>query len=98
MRKEKIVLFLNCNITNMNYYSPLFGLFFEQLFSEIFKSIPQAKDNDLYLLIDELSSIPLPSLSNVIANARKVYVHTWRTSERKPAVRELWSVQCQKYS
>ena len=55
----------------MNYYSPLFGLFFEQLFSEIFKSIPQAKDNDLYLLIDELSSIPLPSLSNVIANARK---------------------------
>ena len=71
MRKEKIVLFLNCNITNMNYYSPLFGLFFEQLFSEIFKSIPQAKDNDLYLLIDELSSIPLPSLSNVIANARK---------------------------
>lgn len=71
MRKEKIVLFLNCNITNMNYYSPLFGLFFEQLFSEVFRSIPQAKDNDLYLLIDELSSIPLPSLSNVIANARK---------------------------
>ena len=71
MRNEKIVLFLNCNITNMNYYSPLFGLFFEQLFTEVFKSIPKKEDNDLYLLIDELSSIPLPSLSNVIANARK---------------------------
>lgn len=71
MKTEKIVLFLNCNISNMNYYSPIFGLFFEQLFTEIFRSIPKDSDNDLYLLIDELSSIPLPSLSNVIANARK---------------------------
>ena len=71
MKSEKIVLFLNCNISNMDYYSPLFGLFFEQLFSEVFRSIPKDSDNDLYLLIDELSSIPLPSLSNVIANARK---------------------------
>lgn len=71
MRSEKIVLFLNCNISNMDYYSPIFGLFFEQLFTEVFRSIPKESDNDLYLLIDELSSIPLPSLSNVIANARK---------------------------
>jgi type IV secretory pathway TraG/TraD family ATPase VirD4 len=71
MRSEKIVLFLNCNISNMDYYSPIFGLFFEQLFTDIFRSIPKESDNGLYLLIDELSSIPLPSLSNVIANARK---------------------------
>ena len=73
MRSEKIVLFLNCNISNMDYYSPIFGLFFEQLFSEVFRVIPKETDNDLYLLIDELSSIPLPSLSNVIANARKYF-------------------------
>lgn len=71
MRGEKIVLFLNCNTAEMEYYSPLFGLFFEQLFTEVFRSIPKESDNDLYLLIDELSSIPLPSLSNVLANARK---------------------------
>jgi len=71
MKNEKIVLFLNCNISNMNYYSPIFGLFFEQLFTELFRTIPKETDNDLYLLIDELSSIPLPSLSNVISNARK---------------------------
>ncbi len=71
MKTEKIVLFLNCNISNISYYSSLFGLFFEQLFAELFRVIPKDTDNDLYLLIDELSSIPLPSLSNVIANARK---------------------------
>jgi type IV secretion system protein VirD4 len=71
MKTEKIVLFLNCNISNINYYSPIFGLFFEQLFTEVFRAIPKETDNDLFLLIDELSSIPLPSLSNVIANARK---------------------------
>lgn len=71
MKTEKIVLFLNCNISNMNYYSPIFGLFFEQMFTEVFGAIPRETDNDLFLLIDELSSIPLPSLSNVIANARK---------------------------
>lgn len=71
MKTEKIVLFLNCNISNMKYYSPIFGLFFEQLFTEVFRTIPKETDNDLFLLIDELSSIPLPSLSNVIANARK---------------------------
>ncbi|PQJ76493.1 type IV secretory system conjugative DNA transfer family protein [Polaribacter glomeratus] len=71
MRTQKMVLFLNCNISNMDYYSPIFGIFFEQLFTEVFRSIPKKADNDLYLLIDELSSIPLPGLSNVLANARK---------------------------
>ncbi|QHI38048.1 Conjugal transfer protein TraG [Kordia antarctica] len=73
MAKEKIVLFLNCGTAEMEYYSPLLGLFFEQLFTELFRSIPKASDNHLYLLIDELSSIPIPSLSKVISNARKYF-------------------------
>ncbi|WP_430410257.1 type IV secretory system conjugative DNA transfer family protein [Kordia sp.] len=73
MAKQKTVLFLNCGTAEMEYYSPLLGLFFEQLFTELFRSIPKASDNHLFLLIDELSSIPIPSLSKVIANARKYF-------------------------
>ncbi|WP_298508149.1 type IV secretory system conjugative DNA transfer family protein [uncultured Kordia sp.] len=73
LAKEKTVLFLNCGTAEMEYYSPLLGLFFEQLFTELFRSIPKSTDNHLFLLIDELSSIPIPSLSKVIANARKYF-------------------------
>lgn len=71
MRKEKIVLFLNCPISDMEYYGVLLGLFFEQLFAEVFRSLPREEDKDIYLLIDEMSSIPLPNLANVFSNARK---------------------------
>lgn len=71
MRKEKIVLFMNCPINDMEYYGVLLGLFFEQLFAEVFHSLPRGEDKDIYLLIDEMSSIPLPNLAIVFSNARK---------------------------
>ncbi len=71
MRKEKVVLFLNCPLSDASYYEVLMGLFFEQLFSEVFDSLPRGNDKDIFLLIDELSSIPMPNLANVISNARK---------------------------
>tara|TARA_R110002072_G_scaffold7503_2_gene40953 strand:+ start:747287 stop:748753 length:1467 start_codon:yes stop_codon:yes gene_type:complete len=71
MRKEKIVLFLNIPLNNMEYYKVLLGLFFEQVFSEVFQSLPRGGDKDIYILCDEMSSIPLPNLANVISNARK---------------------------
>ena len=73
MKEEKIALFLNVNTIDINYYSPLLGLFFEQLFTDTFRTIPSEKDNAIYLLIDELSSIPIPSLATVISNARKYF-------------------------
>ena len=71
MRQEKTVLFLNCPLSDSSYYSVLLGLFFEQLFSEVFSSLPRGNEKDIFLLIDELSTIPLPNLANVISNARK---------------------------
>ncbi|MDC7996911.1 type IV secretory system conjugative DNA transfer family protein [Gilvibacter sediminis] len=71
MRIEKTVLFLNCPLNDMEHYSVLLGLFFEQVFTEVFSSLPQEEDKDIYLLIDELSTIPLPNLASVISNARK---------------------------
>jgi len=73
LKTEKVCLFLNIKTMDMEFYSPILGLFFEQLFTELFNSIPSPTDNPLFLLIDELSSIPMPSLSIVIANARKYF-------------------------
>lgn len=73
LKSEKICLFLNIKTMDMQFYSPILGLFFEQLFSELMNDIPKPTDNPLFLLIDELSSIPLPSLPVVIANARKYF-------------------------
>ncbi|MFD2565902.1 type IV secretory system conjugative DNA transfer family protein [Pseudotenacibaculum haliotis] len=73
LKSEKICLFLNIKTMDMQFYSPILGLFFEQLFSELMNDIPNPTDNPLFLLIDELSSIPLPSLPVVIANARKYF-------------------------
>jgi len=71
MRKEKVVLFLNCPLSDTSYYEVLLGLFFEQLFSEVFNALPRGNDKDIFLLVDELSSISMPNLANVISNARK---------------------------
>jgi len=73
LKSEKICLFLNIKTMDMEFYSSILGLFFEQLFSELMNDIPKPTDNPLFLLIDELSSIPLPSLPVVISNARKYF-------------------------
>lgn len=73
LRTEKVCLFLNIRTMDMEFFSPIIGLFFEQLFSELMNDIPTKEDNNLYIMIDELSSIPLPSLPTVIANARKYF-------------------------
>ncbi len=73
LKSQKTCLFLNIKTMDLEFYSPILGLFFEQLFSELMNDIPKPSDNPLYLLIDELSSIPLPSLPVVIANARKYF-------------------------
>lgn len=73
LRSEKICLFLNVKTMDLEFYAPILGLFFEQLFSELFNEIPEPTDNPLYLMIDEMSSIPMPSLPVVMANARKYF-------------------------
>lgn len=72
-KSEKICLFLNVKLMDLEFYSPILGIFFEQLFSELFNDIPKLTDNPLFLMIDEMSSIPMPSLPVVMANARKYF-------------------------
>jgi len=71
LRKEKIVIFIRCPLGDMSYYSTILSILFEQFFSHVFKELPSEDDQDIFVLIDELSSLHLPNLSNIISNARK---------------------------
>ena len=71
MRQKPIAVFLTCPLSDAGYYQVLLGLMFEQVFAQVFSTLPRDEENDIFLLIDELSSIPLPGLANVISNARK---------------------------
>lgn len=71
MRSEKTVLFLKCPLGDMSYYSTLLSIFFEQFFAEIFTELPTDEDDHIFVIIDELSSLYLPNLANIISNVRK---------------------------
>lgn len=70
-RKQKVALFINNSVLDMAYYSVLTSILFEQFWSELFKQIPDKDDENVFFLIDEASSLGLPSLANAIANIRK---------------------------
>lgn len=71
LRNEKTVLFLRCPLGDVGYYSTINSIFFEQFFAHIFSKIPEEQDDDIFILIDELSSLYLPNLANIISNSRK---------------------------
>lgn len=71
MRKEKTVLFLRCPLGDISYYSTILSIFFEQFFGHQFKTLPKKEEEDIFILIDELSSLHLPNFSNIISNSRK---------------------------
>lgn len=71
LRNEKTVLFLRCPLGDVGYFSTILSIFFEQFFSHVFNKIPDEKEDDIFILIDELSSLYLPNLANIISNSRK---------------------------
>jgi type IV secretory pathway TraG/TraD family ATPase VirD4 len=55
----------------MQYYSTILSIFWEQYFSHVFRSLPNENDKDVFIMLDELSSLHLPNFPNIISNARK---------------------------
>ncbi len=71
LRQKKIVVFLRCPLGDMSYYSTILSIYWEQYFSHVFRSLPSKKDKDVFVILDELSSLHLPNLANIISNSRK---------------------------
>jgi type IV secretion system protein VirD4 len=70
-RDEPTVLFINNSVADQRYYSVLTSIFFEQFFSFLLSRFPKDHEKDVFLLIDEASSLYLPTLSLAVANVRK---------------------------
>src|SRR4030095_6568799 len=70
-RKKPVALFIQNSVAEQRYFSVLTSLFFEQFFSYLMSGFPSEKDQDVFLLIDESSSLNLPTLPLAVANVRK---------------------------
>ncbi len=70
-RKRKTALFVQSPTIDMNYYAPITSVLTEQLFGSVMSRIPDKKEQDIFFLLDEASSLNIPSMPITIANIRK---------------------------
>ena len=70
-RKKKVALFVQAPTIDMHYYSPISSVLMEQLFAQVMRELPEKKDQSIFFLLDEASSLVIPSLPVAIANVRK---------------------------
>ncbi len=71
LRDKRVALFIQNSVADQKYYSVLTSLFFEQFIAFILSRFPKNKEHDIFLLIDEASSLCLPTLPLAVANVRK---------------------------
>lgn len=70
-RKKKTVLFIQNKISDLQFYSCLTSIFAEQFFGALMSKLPDKKDNHVFFLFDEFSSLYLPSIQVALSNLRK---------------------------
>jgi type IV secretory pathway TraG/TraD family ATPase VirD4 len=70
-RNKPTALFIQNSVADQKYYSVLTSIFFEQFFSFLLGRFPNENEQDIFLLIDEASSLNLPTLPLAVANVRK---------------------------
>ncbi len=70
-RDHPTALFIQNSVADQKYYSVLTSLFFEQFFAFLLSRFPKSTERDIFLLIDEASSLNLPTLPLAVANVRK---------------------------
>jgi type IV secretory pathway TraG/TraD family ATPase VirD4 len=71
LRLKPTIVFLHNNIADMKYVSILNGIVFEQLYGHILQKIPEKKELDLFIILEECSSLYIPVLPTAMANTRK---------------------------
>lgn len=70
-RKSQHILFLHSKTSDMSYYATLISIVFELLCKDIMHELPKKNDLPIFFILDETSSLYLPSLSIVLSNIRK---------------------------
>lgn len=70
-RNKPTALFIQNSVADQKYYSVLTSIYFEQFFAYILSRFPKENESDIFLLIDEASSLYFPTLPLAVANVRK---------------------------
>ncbi len=70
-RNKPTVLYIQNSVADQKYYSIITSIFFEQLFSYTLSRFPKETEQNIFFLIDECSSLHLPTLPLATANVRK---------------------------
>lgn len=70
-RLRQTALFIQNSVADQKFYSVLTSIFFEQFFSYTLSRFPAEKEQDIFFLVDEASSLKLPTLPLAVANVRK---------------------------
>jgi len=71
LRQKPTIIFLHNSIADQKYVSILNSIFFEQMYSHILQSLPDNRELDLFIMLEEASSMYIPLLPLAIANTRK---------------------------
>lgn len=71
LRRKPTILFLHNSVGDQKYISILNSIFFEQLYQYILKELPSKNDLDLFIILEEASSLYIPILPIAMANTRK---------------------------
>ncbi len=70
-RDKRVVLYIQNSVADQRYYSVLTSILFEQFFAFLLSRFPKEGEQDIFLMIDEASSLNLPTLPLAVANVRK---------------------------
>lgn len=71
LRQKPTIVFLHNSIGDQKYISILNSIFFEQLYGHILQRLPQKEELDLFIILEEASSLFVPVLPLAVANCRK---------------------------
>ncbi|HTB30846.1 MAG TPA: type IV secretory system conjugative DNA transfer family protein [Bacteroidia bacterium] len=70
-REKPTALYIQNSVADQKYYSVLTSIFTEQFFSYVMSRFAQNGEQDIFFLIDEASSLKLPTLQLAVSNVRK---------------------------
>ncbi len=70
-RDKPTVLFIQNSVADQKYFSTLTSIFFEQFFSFVLSRFPKEEEQNIFFLIDEASSLNMPTLQLAVSNVRK---------------------------
>lgn len=70
-RKRQVALYIQNSVADQKYFAVLTSILCEQFFSFILSHIPLTEAQDIFYLLDEASSLKLPTLQLAVSNVRK---------------------------